>query len=364
MSIASRFFMGMLNYMDNSLSANSVKGIRGYKLNSLNSFYKSGFIIDRIDKIPSYDLSEIETLTPAEISEQLDTLLAFFNENKYIHIGNLQTFASLSLMEGHKSLMQKIKISRSQQLSYLETNLLDVFSPTVIAQTDDYESIINAIFSFYAYYLIHSQSAVYDENGALLDLYNPVLYLEKFSNLKMEKYEFTNLFNSFFATFNYGLCSIEGFYFTKIDGVLYNQFLHADYTFDIIDLVDKKQTERKVIQAFKVNPDKIQEIECLHRAYKSKRKTFETYDDLFMLIENYIRIDCYSKFELAMIASLEESIASYLRFIKKYELRLFCFFTIMSIDFNNRTNRMSQLDFCCEKIKKIDPLLIPEFEVE
>ena len=364
MNIDSKLLMGILNYADISLTANSLKGIRSYKLNSLNTFYKSGFIIDRIDKIPSYDLAKFETLAPTEVSEQLDVILQFFHENKYIHVGNLQTFASLSLIEGHKSVIQKIKISKSQQFSYLETNLLDVFSPTVIAQTNDYERIINAIFSFYEYYLIHSKSAVYGDHGELLDLYNPILYLEKFSNLKMEKYEFTKLFNSFFATFNYGLCSIEGFYFTKIDGVLYNQFLHADYTFDIIHLVDKKQTESKVIQAFKVNPDKIEEIESLHNSYKSKRKTFETFDDLFLLIENYIRIDCYSKFELAMIASLEDTIAAYLRFIKKYELRLFCFFTIMSIDFNNRTNRMSQLDFCCEKIKKIDPLLIPVFEVE
>jgi hypothetical protein len=364
MSLASRLFMGILNFTDRSLTPSSLKTFRSYQVNSINTFYISGFLIDKIDKVPTFNLSDFNKLESSKVGDELKKLMAFFQENNYIHLGNLQTYASLTLLEDYKAVKNKIKISKSQQLQNIEYDLLQVFSPKVISQTSDYGSIVNSIFSYYECYLIHSKSAVYDINGQLVDLYNPVLYLEKFSNCKMDKFQFTKLFNSFFATFNYGLASIEGFFFTKIDGVLYNQSIHAHYTFDIIDLLNEKQMNEHVINAFKMNPNKIQEIELLHESYKKIGNSFMSIGDLFILIENYIRVDCYSKFDCSLTFEMEEKIADYLRFIRNYELRLLCFFSILNIGYTEITTSINQLDFCCVQIKKHNPLLIPTFGVD
>ena len=191
-------------------------------------------------------------------------------------------------------------------------------------------------------------------------MYNIINYLEPLSNINLNKVEFFRLYNSFFAVYNYGLSSFDAFNFYMFGNILFKNSLDIE----IEQLLDFQELELSVISAFKKNPNHIDEIQKIHNSSKSIGNLFNSFSDLFILIENFIRINAFSKFDSESLNSFDKKLSEFMLSVHKNKLRLFCFFTIVNISKVESSISFTQLLYCTSEIEKIDPMLIPNFSVE
>jgi hypothetical protein len=357
MSIVSRLFRGVVNIVETSTTPTGLECLRSYKIAATNEFYSSGFIIDKIDSVVSFDLIDLEKVNAENAESEMQKLDAFFKNSKYIHLGNLQTFSSLRLSYEYKTIQKDVKLVLDHKTNLLKSSLLDMFTPSVIAGTNEYDVILKNIFKYYEYFFVKSKAIVYRDNH-IQDLFNSGLYLEFLSNLKIDKDEYFNLFNAFYATYNYGLSSFDAFDFL-IFGRCYYQ---NEVGVDMDKLLDFKELDQSVIAAFKNCPNKIDEIQQIHNSSKEIGQVFKTYDELFKLIENYIRINAYSKYDEESLSFLDENLEVFMNKVRQNKLRVFCFYTLINISEIESSISYHQLKYCASEIAKINPVLIPNFK--
>ena len=357
MSVLTRLLQGLFKIGDFASTSSGLAAYRLYKNASSNAFYESGFLIDKIDSIVHCDLIELKDLTSEVQEYELSKTNLFFKDSKFIHLGNLQTLSSIRLGYEYSTTQKDIKLIRDYKISQLENNLLNMFTPIVISQTSDYKSTIENIFKYYEHFFVKYKAIVYRDNK-IHDLYNTAYYLESLSDINLNNVEYFKLYNAFFAAYNYGLSSIDAFNFYMFGDILFENFIEID------QLLDFQELELCVISAFKKNPNHIDEIQKFHNSFKSIGYEFNSYNDLFVLIENFIRINVYSKYDSESLDTFNKKLLDFMILVQKNKLRLFCFFTLMNIFKVESSLSYNQLLFCTSEIEKINPQLIPNFKVE
>lgn len=359
MSIVTRLLQAIFKITDSASTSSGLAAYRLYKIASSNAFYESGFIIDRIDSIVTCDLIDFKDLTSEKQAQELSKTNLFFKNSKFIHLGNLQTLSSIRLGYEYSSIQKDIKLIRDYKISQIEGNVLKLFTPEVIAQSSEYKSIIENIFKYYDHFFLKCKAIVYRDDK-IHDLYNIIHYLEPISDINLNKDDFFELYNAFFAVYNYGLSSIDAFNFYMFGEILFDNSVEIE----IDQLLDFQELEKHVIAAFKKNPHNINEIQKIHDSSKLIGNEFNTFNDLIILIENFIRISAYSKYDSESLESFNNKISEFMILVQKNELRLFCFFSLMNILRAESSLSYNQLLYCKNEIEKINPQLIPNFKVE
>jgi hypothetical protein len=359
MSIVTRLLQAIFKINDSASTSSGLAAYRLYKIASSNAFYESGFIIDKIDSIVTCDLIDFKDLTSEKQPDEISKTNSFFNDSKFIHLGNLQALSSIRLGYEYSSIQKDIKLIRDDKISQIDSNLLKLFTPEVIAQSSDYKSIIENIFKYYDHFFLKCKAIVYRDNK-IHDLYNIIHYLEAISDINLSKDEFFKLYNAFFAVYNYGLSSFDAFNFYMFGEILFDNCVEIE----IDQLLDFQELEKYVISAFKKNPNHINEIQKIHDSSKLIGNEFHSFNDLFILIENFIRINAYSKYDSESLESFNKKISDFMILVQKNELRLFCFFTLMNTLRVESSLSYNQLSYCKNEIEKINPQLIPNFKVE
>jgi hypothetical protein len=358
MSIVNRLFRGFANIVESSTTPPAIECFRSYKIAAINEFYSTGYLVDKIDSVVGFDLVNLDKINPDNALNEVDKINAFFGQSKFIHIGNLQTLSSLRIGYEYKTIKKDVKLVLDHKTNLIKSNLLDVFTPIVISQTRDYDGILQNIFKYYEFFFVHSKTVAY-KDGEINPLYNSALYLEFLSNLKLTKEEYFKLFNSFYATFNYGLASFDAFIFLFQRNIIFQNIVGISLQFAL----DFKQLEQSVIIAFQKHPDKIDKIQKIHNSSKEIGSFFKSFDELFLLIENYIRINAYSKYDSDSLIQLEPIIEEYMGLLNEHRLRVFCLFTLLNFSETDSTVLYWQVTHCESEIAKINPNLIPNFKV-
>ena len=360
MSIPFRLFSGLLKAVNNANKPDLLNKHKEFYVNAINKFYENGFLIDKIDENIVYNLSNLSNFSQENIEKEMYDINHFFKKNNFIHIGNLQTLFTLMLGYEYKSVKEKINSSLQTKLSNVNSRILNTFTPEIIANSNDYSEIIKSLYKYMNDLFFYTKSSVYNENKQIYDSYNASLYLEKFVKLNLNESEYNDFFNSFYTVFNYGFISFEAQLILRHQSILIYKDEVNSFNIDILDLLNLKETEKFVIQAFKFNPNKIKEIETIHNKIKEIGNDFTSKDQLIELIENYVKLLFYSQKEVNN-ENIDLIIEKYLITIRPEIIRLLCFYTFNNIMYVEPEKSFNQLKICCSQISNINPNLISNF---
>jgi hypothetical protein len=299
MSIPLRLFTGALGLLKKSTTRELEDFYQSYYICVINSFYKNEYYSSKINNDLFTDLNQIDSkslLSKIEIANLL--VNALISNSSFINLGNLN--ATVFFLKQNNNYLKDISSSANYFVNKVKANEIDYFTPKIISQNNDLLSLADKVQGHINTYISSNVGIINSMAAQGLPLFNSTKYLNV---MKYHKFD-TNIEEAFVESFiSVYMSGVAGF-----EAILKNEELH-ELLFNYVNLTQsisinftflfvKAEWDKLAIEAFRKNPNKIDQIESLTNSGKNIIDNFVKFDEFLTVFKGYFWLMALSQKEL------------------------------------------------------------------